>query len=263
MPLYTEQHGSKDNPALVFLHGFLGNRKDWKKTINHLKEDFYCVTLDLPGHGRSAGNLASLENGFEQCHQSINFCLDELNIKSFVLIGYSLGGRIAVDYARTQNSSRLKHLILESSHIGLNNEREKQQRYQFDLNWAEHFSTQPIEESLYQWYEQPIFNDLSIKQKDQTIQKRSHNYGVFLANMLLSTSLANQQCAQPFLAETNLPVTFFYGQKDTKFSHLAAQLSQTTKVKTLCFNGLGHNTHQQDPLNFANSIKQILLQPPN
>lgn len=258
MPLYSEQHGSKNNPTLVFLHGFLGNRKDWKKTIKHLKDDFHCVTIDLPGHGLSAGTLAPLDDGFKYCHKLIKSVLDDLKVKSYILIGYSLGGRIALDYARTQNDSRLIHLILESSNIGLENEKDKQKRRQFDLYWAEHFSTQSMEESLYQWYEQPIFEDLSIHKKDMMIKKRSHNYGVFLASMLLSTSLARQEYAAPFLATTDLPISYFYGQKDIKFSALAQKISQITKVKIFCFDGLGHNIHQQDPIKYASNIKKIL-----
>ena len=259
MPLYSEQQGSNQNPTLVFLHGFLGNREDWQSTIEELKNDFHCVTIDLPGHGRSVSSAVALEDGFGSCHRLIKFALDALEIKSFTLIGYSLGGRIALDYARTQNDPRLKHLMLESCHVGLDNDQDKKKRYQFDHHWAERFSTQSIEESLYQWYEQPIFDDLSDQQKDATIEKRNYNYGVFLANMLLSTSLANQQCALPFLNKTTLPISYFYGQKDTKFTGIAALIPQTKNIKIQCFNGLGHNTHQQDPINYANNIKHILL----
>ena len=259
MPLYSEQQGSTDKPTLVFLHGFLGNRQDWQSTIDQLKDDFHCVTIDLPGHGRSAGSVISVENGFENCHQLIRFCLDALNIQSFSLIGYSLGGRIALDYARTQHDLRLKHLILESCHIGLSNDSEKEKRYHFDLTWAERFSTQAIEESLSEWYNQAIFNDLGEQEKKLTIEKRSHNYGVFLANMLLSTSLSKQQSALSYLTATTLPITYFYGQKDTKFTGIAKLFPQTKNIKSQCFNGLGHNTHQQDPINYAHNIKQIFL----
>ena len=259
MPLYSEQQGSKDHPTLVFLHGFLGNRKDWKTTIEHLKNDFHCVTIDLPGHGSSVANVAPLEGGFEHCHQLIKFTLSSLNITSFCLIGYSLGGRIALDYARSQKDSRLKHLILESCHIGLMDQASKQSRYQFDLTWAEKFSTQSIEESLQQWYSQAIFNDLSEQQKHTIIKKRSHNYGVFLANMLLSTSLSQQHCPRDYLSKTTLAISYFYGQKDTKFTQIAKLIPQTKNIKTHCFNGLGHNTHQQDPINYAYNIKKLLL----
>ncbi|TEW53373.1 2-succinyl-6-hydroxy-2,4-cyclohexadiene-1-carboxylate synthase [Psychromonas sp. RZ22] len=259
MPLYSEQQGSNENPTLVFLHGFLGNRKDWQTTIDQLKDSFHCVTIDLPGHGRSVATTASITNGFENCHKLIAFTLEQLNIQAYSLIGYSLGGRIALDYARSQNDPRLQHLILESSHIGLDNETDKTNRYQFDLAWAERFATQSVEESLYQWYEQAIFDDLNYERKDFIIEQRSHNYGVPLASMLLSTSLAHQVCASTFLAETKLPITYFYGQKDIKFKQLAESIPATDTLNFHCFNGLGHNTHQHAPVNYANNIKKIFI----
>lgn len=258
MPLYSEQQGSADNPTLVFLHGFLGNRLDWQTTIDQLKDKFHCVTIDLPGHGRSIASVASLESGFQYCHQQIQFSLEQLGIKSFSLIGYSLGGRIALDYARTQNDPRLKHLILESCHVGLENESDKYQRYHYDLTWAERFATQSVEESLYQWYEQPIFDDLSEQEKEIIITKRCHNYGVCLASMLLSTSLGQQQFALPFITETDLPIAYLYGKKDTKFKQISDMIPQKNNTHVYCFDNLGHNIHQQAPINYAHKIKTIL-----
>ena len=258
MPLYSKEQGSSEHPTLVFLHGFLGNRLDWQTTIDQLKDAFHCVTIDLPGHGQSIASVATLEDGFENCHKLIQFTLEQLKIQSFTLVGYSLGGRIALDYARTQNDQRLTGLILESCHIGLDDEAEKKLRYGFDFAWAERFATQSVEESLYQWYEQAVFDDLSYEQKDEIVEKRIHNYGVPLANMLLSTSLAHQVSARSFLEETTLPITYFHGQKDTKFKHIASLIPQRDNINILCFDGLGHNTHQQAPVNYANNITTIL-----
>lgn len=258
MPLYSEEQGSNKCPTLVFLHGFLGNKLDWQTTIEQLKDTFHCVTIDLPGHGQSIACVSTLENGFENCHKLIRFTLEHLNIQSYSLVGYSLGGRIALDYARTQNDHRLQNLLLESCHIGLSNEVDKKQRYKLDCAWAQRFAIQSIAESLYQWYEQTIFNDLNDKQKDRMREKRARNYGVPLANMLLSTSLAHQHSALSFLAETALPITYIYGQQDTKFKKIAMSIPQRDNIKLLCINEVGHNTHQQVPINFADHIKNIL-----
>jgi len=259
MPLYYEQQGSNDNPTLVFLHGFLGNCLDWYSTIEQLKTDFHCVSIDLPGHGNSVAIDLALNKGFDNCHQLIKFCLNELNIQSFTFVGYSLGGRIALDYARSQHDPRLKHLILESTHIGLDNDTEQKQRYQSDLIWAECFATQSIEDSLYDWYDQTIFDDLTDTEKGMLIETREDNYGVYLANMLLATSLSHQQCAKKFLTGTNLPISYCYGEKDSKFKKIAASLPHRKNLAVQEFEGLGHNTHIKKPIVYANNIKNLLL----
>jgi len=259
MPLYYEQYGSTNNPTLIFLHGFLGNHLDWHHTIEQLKDQFHCVAIDLPGHGNSVTTDLSIEKGFTHCHQLIRFCVNELGVSSFALVGYSLGGRIALDYARSQQDPRLTHLILESSHIGLQNERDKMQRYHSDLIWAESFATQPIEENLYEWYDQPIFDDLSDTEKKGVIEHRMDNYGVYLANTLLATSLSQQTCALPFIQETALPISYFYGQNDNKFTQIANALPIKKNINIHPFAGLGHNIHIQQPIIYAEQIKQQLL----
>jgi len=259
MPLYYEQHGSINNPTLIFLHGFLGNHSDWHHTIEQLKDHFHCIAIDLPGHGNSVTTELPLETGFSHCHQLIRFCVDELAVTSFALIGYSLGGRIALDYARTQHDPRLTHLLLESSHIGLQDEHDKMQRYHADVMWATSFATQSIEDNLYEWYDQAIFNDLSDTEKKDIIEYRMDNYGVYLSNTLLATSLSQQICALPFMQETTLPISYFYGENDAKFQQIANRLPVKKNITIHPFTGLGHNIHIQQPINYAEHIKQQFL----
>ncbi|WP_019617171.1 2-succinyl-6-hydroxy-2,4-cyclohexadiene-1-carboxylate synthase [Psychromonas ossibalaenae] len=255
MPLFSQTQGNPDHPALVFLHGFLGSHRDWYETIERLKNNFYCISLDLPGHGHSVTTVSPLQDGFASCHRLIKNALDDLALQEYVLIGYSLGGRIALDYARSQNDIKIKALLLESCHSGLVSESEKEQRYKHDLKWAKRFATQSVIDSLYEWYEQDIFSDLSSEQKDLVIDKRSHNYGVCLANMLLSTSLAKQSDALPFMHSCSLPVYYCFGEKDKKFKQLSTHFT-AANIQVTEFSGLGHNLHQQEPLQYAKFIQQ-------
>lgn len=265
MPLFSQTQGTAQSPALVFLHGFLGNHHDWSETIKHLKDCFYCISIDLPGHGNSASITIPLDKGFETTNRLIKAVLDDLQIKEYILIGYSLGGRIALDYARTQQDHNLKALVLESCHSGYQTQDEKDQRFAHDLNWAKRFATQSVMQSLNQWYEQDIFNDLSCEQKNNLVNKRSQNYGVCLANMLLATSLAQQSDAYPFLQNnaaqaTPLPVYYCCGEKDNKFKTLGRALAKLENIQLTEFAGSGHNIHQQNPLQYALFIKQHFSQ---
>ncbi len=254
MPLFKREQGDKNNPCLVFLHGFLGSTQDWQTTISHLSKQFYCISIDLPGHGHSVATSIDPEQGFERTHHLIQSALSDIN--QYVLVGYSLGGRIALDYARRQQDSRLAGLVLESCHYGLSNEQSKQQRAQQDQKWAKRFATQSVIDTLYQWYEQLIFDDLSALQKSELIHQRSENYGVCLANMLLATSLSKQTCALPFLQASTLPIHYLYGEKDNKFKQLAQDFQQTNHVTVTPFTGVGHNIHHQSPLDYAQYLIQ-------
>ncbi|MEI6898161.1 MAG: 2-succinyl-6-hydroxy-2,4-cyclohexadiene-1-carboxylate synthase [Psychromonas sp.] len=251
MPLYKQQQGCNNKPTLVFLHGFLGCSNDWNETIVHLKEHFHCIAIDLPGHGLSVTTSSPLDDGFNYCHRLIKNIIDELNINKYVLIGYSLGGRLALDYARTQQDPRLSTLLLESSHIGLIDEQSKERRFMQDYSWAKIFATASMLETLSTWYDQDIFSNLSMQQKETLINKRVHNYGVPLANMLLATSLGKQQCALPYLQETKLPVYYCVGEKDKKFKKIAKQLDNLENIVVSEFSQVGHNIHQEDALQFA------------
>lgn len=261
MPLYSQVQGHPQSPTLVFLHGFLGNRQDWSETIGYLKDDFYCVCIDLPGHGHSVAISTPLDSGFETTHRLIKNVLDDLQISQYILIGYSLGGRIALDYARSRQDHNLKALVLESCHTGYATEDEKQMRFAHDLNWAKRFATQSMMQSLHEWYDQDIFNDLSSEQKDFVISKRCHNYGVCLANTLLATSIAKQSDALPFLQQNTAhkkpPAVYYcYGENDTKFQTFSHKLTDFPNVNITEFKGSGHNIHQQNPHQYAQFIKQ-------
>ncbi len=45
--------GGTGEPALLFLHGYGGSIVEWDHHIQDLKQDFNCIALDLPGHGKS------------------------------------------------------------------------------------------------------------------------------------------------------------------------------------------------------------------
>lgn len=262
MPLFSQAQGNPENPTLVFLHGFLGNIEDWFETISYLKDDYYCVSIDLPGHGSSVSLSPPPQEGFEYSHHLIKNALTDLDIKEYTLIGYSLGSRIALDYARTQQDEGLQNLILESCHTGLKTPIEKEQRYQHDFGWAKCFATQNMIDSLEQWYEQEVFSSMSHHEKKRLIMKRCKNYGVYLANMLLATSLSRQDDAIPFLQRNDhstkpLPIYYCFGEKDLKFKQLATDLSTQTAIEFTQFNGAGHNIHQQMPMQYAQFIKKI------
>ena len=105
---------------------------------------FRCLSLDLPFHGE---NKAVAVEDFEQTAQ----CLEEqiqhlIKDEPYILIGYSLGGRIAQYYALQAKVKigHLKAVILEGANLGLQSGQEKQSRLVNDNMWAERFSMKSL-----------------------------------------------------------------------------------------------------------------------
>ena len=112
---------------LVFLHGLLGTKSDWQKVIESLPH-FRCFSLDLPFHGE---NKAVAVEDFEQTAQFLEEQIQHLiKDEPYILIGYSLGGRIAQYYVLQAKVKigHLKAVILEGVNLGLQSGQEKQSR---------------------------------------------------------------------------------------------------------------------------------------
>ncbi|MGD1929379.1 MAG: alpha/beta fold hydrolase [Leptolyngbyaceae cyanobacterium] len=95
--------------TLVFLHYFSGAAASWQWVTDHLKADFHCVALDLPGFG-DAPPLA--EPSLENYSAFIQTALSQLGIDRLVLIGHSMGGKLALQVAADGPVAGLAQVIL-------------------------------------------------------------------------------------------------------------------------------------------------------
>lgn len=87
--------------TLVLLPGLLGTfNSQWQRFVRPLSADFQLVTLDLRGHGRSGNNATTLT--LDQLLQDIIGLLDFLQMETFHVCGYDLGGYLGLLLALSQ-----------------------------------------------------------------------------------------------------------------------------------------------------------------
>lgn len=111
--------------AVVFLHGFLENRKMWSPLIAALPRKYRCIALDLPGHGDSE-NLAYVHS-MEEMAEVVKTLLDHLKIRRAVVIGHSMGGYVALALSE-RYPDLLKGLVLMNSTARADSEKRKYNR---------------------------------------------------------------------------------------------------------------------------------------
>ncbi|OIQ24777.1 2-succinyl-6-hydroxy-2,4-cyclohexadiene-1-carboxylate synthase [uncultured Vibrio sp.] len=248
--LHHHQAGNLKRPTLVFLHGLLGDGSDWAQAIVKLNQ-FTCITIDLPGHGQSKEvSCANLDECCALLTATLK-CLLETNQPIF-LVGYSMGARIAMHGVANDlfHDINVQGLIIEGGNFGLKTAEEKRVRLINDEKWANRFIHEPIEQVLFNWYQQSVFSSLNDEQRQSLQRKRSDNLGVSIAHMLLATSLAKQDPLLERLTKGSLPIHYICGSKDNKFKTMARESGLSFHAVL----GAGHNVHQECPDEFATII---------
>ena len=236
-------------PWLVFLHGFSGDRLEWQLPEACLG-DYPRLYLDLPGHGESAHVAV---HDFSDMHTLLNRTLLSYNILTYWLVGYSLGGRVAMYYA-SQSHEGLCGLVVEGGHPGLADDNQRAQRRRSDAAWAERFRREPLTQVFADWYQQPVFASLDAAQRAALVALRSCNNGRALAAMLQACSLAEQPDLREALRARDFPFHYLCGERDGKFRAIADELSAITHV----INHAGHNAHRENPDAVVACLAQFL-----
>ncbi len=152
-------NGQPGYPRLVFLHGFSGDRNEWRK-VGDAFPARPRLYLDLPGHGGSADIAVQDFAGVNTLLQST---LNSYNIHKYWLIGYSLGGRVAMNFA-SQPRAGMRGLIVEGGHPGLQDVGAAGAA-QMTAPRAERFRREPLEQVFADWYQQPVFASLNAAQR--------------------------------------------------------------------------------------------------
>ena len=107
MQLFFKEHGQ--GGAIVLLHGLFGSSDNWHYVAMQLSEQFRVFSLDQRNHGQSPH---SDEINYSLMADDVNEFLDSRKIETVTLIGHSLGGKTAMQFA-LQFPARAGKLIVE------------------------------------------------------------------------------------------------------------------------------------------------------
>jgi 2-succinyl-6-hydroxy-2,4-cyclohexadiene-1-carboxylate synthase len=204
---------------VVFLHGFSGTRHAWDETIAQLPPETYtALALDLPGHGEDVD--APRPISFDGCVASVLARAPE----RFVLVGYSMGGRIALHVALA-GSQRIERLVLVSATAGIEDPLERARRREDDLRLATEIESRPIGVFVERWREQPMFaaDPPEVGARARADQLRNRPDGVAAA--LRGIGTGEMLPLWDRLDGLNIPVTVIAGERDVKFCKLAKRMA--------------------------------------
>ena len=211
---------------------------------------FRVIALGMLGHGQSDAPIDPQRYTIEKCEADILAVLHTLGVQKgeAILLGYSMGGRIAL---YTAFSSFFRALILESASPGLTDPLERVQRKNSDEQLAARIERDGIAGFVEYWEHLPLFASqqrLSDEQQQALHEQRIQNKPLGLANSLRGVGTGVQPALQERLATLTIPVLLLAGILDTKFCAIAQHMAQSLpNVQLYIIPDAGHTVHLEQP----------------
>lgn len=250
--LNVDRYGQ--GPPVVLLHGFTGSRTSWYDVVRALDGEFTTLSVDLIGHGWS-GSPSSVER--YQMSRAVDDLVTLMRKSGFeraVWVGYSLGGRTALQLA-VQHPEAVAALVLEGASPGLATEQERTGRIAADEVLARKLETEGLEAFIDYWQSIPLWDSqkttltepLRVALRQQRLAQRATG----LANSLRGMGTGSQMWVGDRLGGLNVPVLLTAGRLDTKFSAIAAEMGQTIPgARVEIIEDAGHCAHLEQPAAF-------------
>ena len=246
--------------AIILLHGFTGSHSTWEMLSKKLvDEDYFLVLPDLPGHGRSADSTAM---SVDRVCDSLLEILYDLKISKATILGYSMGARIALNFAIVYQS-HTRSLILESCTPGILDEAERQKRRLDDESLGKSIRRRGLDWFVDYWENLEVF--ASQKSLDGGIRARIRNERFSNSPIGLAKSLegAGTGSMLPMwlkLRDIRVPVLLLAGEKDEKYISIAKEMKRKMPANSTLsiIKDSGHAPHIEDYPKFENTITNFL-----
>jgi len=239
----------------VLLHGFAGSAGEWEgELVDGLAgAGLAPVLVDLPGHGADAGVTDpasfSLGSALARIEAAGRWPAD--------LIGYSMGGRLALHFAAA-HPGRVRRLVLESASPGLPTESERAERRAEDEALAARIESEGIEWFVDHWESQPMFE--TRRRLDAAVllrrrNRRLNNHPRSLAAALRGLGTGTLPSLWDRLERVDAPTLLVVGERDEKFAATAERMARAMpSTRIALIPGAGHRVHGEAPAAWLEAV---------
>jgi 2-succinyl-6-hydroxy-2,4-cyclohexadiene-1-carboxylate synthase len=246
---------------LLLLHGFTGDYSTWTPFCSSWGSHSKLIIPDIIGHGRSDSPDDINCYKIEGAARDLNLLLNTLEIAQIDLLGYSMGGRLALTFAILY-PERVRKLILESVSPGLRTEEERMQRRMKDRELANFINDQGIKSFVDYWEGIQLFStmkDLPESIQESIREQRLSNNAKGLANSLLGMGTGSQPSWWEKLTLLDCEVLLLTGNKDEKFCNIAKKMLKEMKnASSIVINDSGHAIHVEQKEKFGTIVSDFL-----
>ena len=236
---------------VVLLHGFTHTGASWDPVVAALGERYRALAPDIRGHGSAAAREPVTR-------EAVLDDLAALAPARFTLVGYSMGGRLALHAAAAPAlSERIERLVLIGASPGIADPAERNARRAADDALADQVEDSNIEEFAQRWAQTPMLAGQPPELAAAIHADRLRSQSAGLARALRGLGTGALPSLWDRLSEVRAPVTLIVGERDAKFSGIASDVARAlADGKVVVVHGAGHAVHLEAPEKVALLIRR-------
>jgi pimeloyl-ACP methyl ester carboxylesterase len=256
-PLRVRVSGPKDAPAVLLLHGFGSSLETWEPWAQSLSGVYRVVRFDLPGCGLSEADRTG-NYGDARSLQIVKALMDALGIEKAVLVGHSMGGRIAWRFAAAfPERTRKLVLISPDGFASPGFQYGKAPQVPAIMKLMKYFLPRPLlRTNLAAAYGDPSrLGDATVDRYYELLLAPG-NREAMIERMRQSVLLD----PIPMLRQITAPTLLLWGEKDRliPFSNSADYIRALRDSRLIAFPDLGHVPHEEAPAKSLAGVMKFL-----
>lgn len=262
MQVHLRDQGRRDDPLpLILIHGTSASLHTWEAWVELLQSERRLISMDLPGFGLTGPDPHG-DYRIERYVSFIDALLSELELEQAVLVGNSLGGWIAWEYALAQPQRVHSLILIDAAGYG-----SLPKRIPIGFRLARNGWMRPVLEQLLprflvrdsvrQVYGDPAKVSDALVDRYFELSLREGNRGALFDRF--AQGLGNPDNAAR-VAAISQPTLILWGERDQLIPlgdarRFAADIEQAELV---VLHGLGHVPHEEDPVASAAAASAFL-----
>ena len=250
---------SGEGAPVTLLHGFTQSGSSWLETISKMPGGWMWIVPELRGHGETRTHPGA-PCSMDACTADLEMLWDHLGVARTHLVGYSMGGRLALHVA-ARRPERILSLLTIGAHAGLE-EGAREGRRHGDEALAARIEKEGLEAFVKYWSSLPLFAGLERRGPAFVAQIQAARMSNHVAGLACSLRGMGAGAMKPLwddLARVTFPCTFVAGQLDHGYVSSARRLAGTVahgRVEVVP--RAGHTVHQERPEAFARLLQDHL-----
>jgi len=245
--LAYERHGKRGSTPLVLLHGYPLDHHLWDAVVPLLEDTFDVITPDLRGFGEST--LGASSPSIEDYATDVAGLLDALGIQKTAMVGHSMGGYVALAFARLY-PERLSGFGLVSSQVLPDPPDRKEGRYK---------SASDVEENGIGNVVATMMPKFTADENLQAFARTSMERQKPSAYIAALKAMAERPDSTALLGSLKVPVVLVHGDSDAlipvdRAREVKAALPEAYLVE---INGAGHMPMMEAKEKTAEALKHL------